>query len=62
MALLGRARANKSLEVTAASTANTVDKSQMFALQIAADIKQALILSSQEDWDTPDELVLDGAV
>jgi hypothetical protein len=30
-ALLGRARANKSLAVTAASTANTVDKSQTFA-------------------------------
>jgi hypothetical protein len=61
-ALLGRARANKSLEVTTASTANTVDKSRTFASQATADYKQALILSSQEDWDTPDKLVLDGAV
>jgi tetratricopeptide (TPR) repeat protein len=61
-ALLGRARANKSLAVTTASTANTVDKSRTFASQAAADYKQALILSSREDWDTPDEYVLDGAV
>ena len=51
-ALLGRARAYKSL-------GNALTPSE--AQQASNDYKQALILSSREDWDTEEELLADGA-
>lgn len=53
-ALLGRARATKSLGRT-----TVVGKNQ--AGQVAADYQLALKLSSREEWDTDEELIDDGA-
>lgn len=56
-ALLGRARAAKSLAVT---TSTTTEK-KSWAAKSAKDYEEALKLASREEWDTDTELLEDGA-
>jgi hypothetical protein len=58
-ALLGRARATKSILKLSPTT--TTSQQRQLAVTASADYEQALKLTSREEWDTDQELVEDGA-
>lgn len=59
IAILGRARASKTLAVT--SKSNSPASSENYAKMAAIDYRRYLIATSREEWDTEVENIADGA-